>query len=388
MKVLVSCGSKFHSDHLARQLQERGLLYRLVTAHPFWAYRRERIDRDKTVFLFPIFAAAALLGRLLNRLLPALARSLEWWAAATFDWLVSFRVGNADCGILWAWTGWYTLRRLQRKGGIAVIEEVGTFNRYQEDLLRQEYRRLGLAFTATVHPRILEREERECRQADYIFCPSDYVAASFEAYGIPRAKIIVNPYGVDLGLFKPGTRPDGAFRILCAGSVGVRKGQVYLFEALAGLGRQRPECMLIGRVEPAFRAVFERYRHLVRHVESVPHARMPAHYAQASCFVFPSLDEGMAYVILEAMACGLPVVTTAHAGVSGIVRDGREGFIVPVRDSGALREKIDFFLNHPQECSRMGEAARERAQEFGWERYGERLARILATLRPRAGGGA
>ena len=88
---------------------------------------------------------------------------------------------------------------------------------------------------------------------------------------------------------------------------------------------------------------------------------------------FLLLVEGLALVLLEAMACGVPVITTLNAGGSDILTHGVEGFIVPIRDVEALKEKLEWCYRHPQELAEMGRAARRKAEQLTWESYRREL---------------
>jgi glycosyltransferase involved in cell wall biosynthesis len=101
-------------------------------------------------------------------------------------------------------------------------------------------------------------------------------------------------------------------------------------------------------------------------------------YRSADVFAFPSLAEGSALVTYEALASGLPVVTTANAG--SVVRDGIEGFIIGAGDAGALAQRLDELHRDPCLREAMGRAARERAAAYTWERYGRAFAQALAAL--------
>jgi glycosyltransferase involved in cell wall biosynthesis len=105
---------------------------------------------------------------------------------------------------------------------------------------------------------------------------------------------------------------------------------------------------------------------------------MRRHYRTADVFVLPTLCEGMALVHLEAMAAGVPVITTPNCG--SVVRDGIDGFIVPVRDPDALADRIEQIVSDRALRQRMSEAARERAREYSLSRYAERLLGALSAL--------
>src|SRR5690606_29766449 len=118
------------------------------------------------------------------------------------------------------------------------------------------------------------------------------------------------------------------------------------------------------------------FRDLFIHRPHVPQSSLPEIYRGADVFVFPSLLEGMGLVVLEAMACGLPIITTPN-GPSDIVRDGIDGFVVPVRDPDAIAERLEYLYKHPDQRQEMGHNAQIRAREFTWKAYRERIRAVL-----------
>ena len=103
---------------------------------------------------------------------------------------------------------------------------------------------------------------------------------------------------------------------------------------------------------------------------------MPDEFATADVFVLPTLAEGSAGVVYEALALGLPVITTRAAG--SVIRDGVDGIIVPERDPVALANSIEAVIENRELRSRLSAAARVRAADYTVDRYGERM---LSTLR-------
>lgn len=379
MKVLVSCGTKFHSDHLAYQLQRRNILLKLITSHPSIAHHRVKIKRGNILFLPPIFVVSLGLKKILGKFYFFQGR-LEWILCLIYDWMASLFVPiETDISISWAWSSLQTIRAVKRNNGITILEECGSCNKYQENLLQEEYENLSLKYVSKTFNKIISRELLECEEADFVLCPSRHVVDSFLKQGISSNKLIFIPYGVELELFSPQPRKDSIFRILFVGTVGVRKGIIYLLEALKVLEIQF-ECLIIGKVESDFKNLFQTYSPFFKHIERVEHSQLKYYYSNASIFVFPSLDEGMAYVQLEAMACGLPVICTPNSGGDSVIRDGQDGFIVPIRDPISIKDKIEYLYQNPSELQRMSQNSLLRAKEFTWERYGRELEETLLKL--------
>ena len=107
---------------------------------------------------------------------------------------------------------------------------------------------------------------------------------------------------------------------------------------------------------------------------------MQAIYEKAGVFVIDSFAEGMAQVGIEAMACGLPIICSFNSGLSEAVRDGESGYVIPCGDVPALRDKLQWFIDHPERIRAMGNAARETAQDYTWERYEENAAKIISSI--------
>jgi glycosyltransferase involved in cell wall biosynthesis len=101
-------------------------------------------------------------------------------------------------------------------------------------------------------------------------------------------------------------------------------------------------------------------------------------YKQSDIFVFPSLEEGSALVTYEALASGLPLITTFNSG--SIIRDGKEGIIIPIRDVNAIKEKILYFYKNPKEIKKMAKNARKRVEEFTWKDYEKKVAQAYKKI--------
>jgi glycosyltransferase involved in cell wall biosynthesis len=153
-------------------------------------------------------------------------------------------------------------------------------------------------------------------------------------------------------------------------------------EAWRQLSPQNAELVLVGQVDEVGRKILAAHDGNFRHIEQVPKHEVHRLFRTADVFLFPSLSEGSAYVVYEAMACGLPVITTQASG--SVVRDELDGFIVPERSSEAIAQKLDILLRNADLRKEMGLSGRELIlKNYTWSHYGSRVVaeyrRLLET---------
>jgi alpha-maltose-1-phosphate synthase len=227
----------------------------------------------------------------------------------------------------------------------------------------------------------IERKQQEVQLADHIFVASSISKQSLLDIGVENEKITTIPYGAPIDYFQPQCKQDNLFRALFLGQMSPRKGIHYLLAAWGKLKLKDAELLLVGKnCYPS--GWLEKYSSICKCVPSVPHLLLNQYYSSASVFVFPSLLDGFGLVLLEAMACGIPIITTPNTAGPDIITDGVEGFIIPIRDVGAIEEKLEWCYSHPQELAEMGRAARRKAEELTWGLYRQRLASKVQSLLP------
>jgi glycosyltransferase involved in cell wall biosynthesis len=178
-------------------------------------------------------------------------------------------------------------------------------------------------------------------------------------------------------------RPPSVARFVYAGPVSVRKGAHYLLRAWRLVAASTAELHLYGaQTLPAAliaeaRAARGGDRIFVH--GSVPAATLPDIYQQATALVLPTLCDGFGQVISDALACGLPVITTFNAGGADLVRHEISGFVIPPADADALAGALDWCLSHPDAVLAMREAARQDAAGWTWQDYRRAFVRVLST---------
>lgn len=219
----------------------------------------------------------------------------------------------------------------------------------------------------------ITRDRQKWALSDQVLVPSDYCRQGSIDLGCDPTKIGLVPYGIPEHWFdlEPDPQPG---RILFVGQVGLRKGNHVLAEACRLLKSRGLsfECRVAG---PAHVDVTHPLFQGPNYLGQVPRSQIREEFRKADIFVLPTLADSFGLVHLEAMACVVPVITTPHCG--SVVRNGMDGYIVPIRDAQALADRMQQLLEDRSLRMKMGASARERARDFTWQRYGERLLAAL-----------
>lgn len=213
------------------------------------------------------------------------------------------------------------------------------------------------------------RKDAELSLASHVIVPSRFVAESLRDYPGTLPPVSVIPYGCPEPIAPDARRwyAGGPLKLLFVGGLSQRKGLAYLLEALAPLG----DSVALTVIGSGAGKELLGTRH--RLLGSVPHARVIQEMRDHDVFVFPSLFEGFGLVITEALAQGMPVVITSHTGPASMITDGREGWIVPIRNSAAITQCLQQCIGAPARVAAMGRAALKLAASWTWQRYRELL---------------
>jgi len=222
----------------------------------------------------------------------------------------------------------------------------------------------------------LDWKDEELRLADVVFVPSEHVRQTLSGE-VADEKIKVINYGAPpVRSRKPAaSSKDTPLKVLFVGALVQRKGISYLLEGVDRLG-SRVELTLVGRRLRDNVRVDEACRKW-RWFESLPHSEVLDLMQQSDVLVLPSLAEGCALVVLEALACGLPVVVTPNTGSLEFVRDKCEGFVVPIRRADAIAERLETLCHDRELLNQMSRNAQEAALENSWEKYRNKWAEAV-----------
>ena len=414
--VLSHPGNAPFVQHAARALHESGLLSAYVTT---FVYQRDSVlgrylrgalalvmrDADRQLSRRAITEVSHDLVR--SHPLPEIIRMASVKGAGPittdrvwevtekwFDRLVARRhLDGVTAAYAYEHAALATFTEQKRRGGLCIYDMPITHHATTAACVDAEFARFPAVERARDrHLRRLAfrrnaRKDAELALADLVVAASTFTKDSLVRAGTPVERIVIVSYGAPPVWDGPVERPRRPFIFLSAGTQSVRKGVHYLLDAWRKLGAPADaELWLIGAmVLPP-----ESLAHLPGKVvirPSLPRPELFELFRRAGVLVFPSLCEGFGQVITEAMSQGLPVITTANTAGPDFIEHGRNGFLVPIRDSERLAESMQWCLDHPEAMPEISRAAMERTARWQWSDYRAALGAAVSRFLHEAGTG-
>ncbi|MDI6717446.1 MAG: glycosyltransferase family 4 protein [Patescibacteria group bacterium] len=378
MKIIISVGGRFHAFNLTQQLLKKNYLERLITSYPKFEVVKYGIPKEKirTILIKEILERSW-------RKLPKILRNFynpQYLLHEIFDKAAAKKLVPADIFVGWASFSLHSMMKAKEMGMKIILDEGSSHIEYRRDIVKEEYEKFGIK-PELPHSKIAEKELKEYEEADYICVSSLFAKRTFLEKGISENKIIHVPYGVDLSDFRQIPKNDNVFRVIFVGGMALRKGVHYLLQSFSELNLPNSELLLVGSLTDEIKPFFKKYEGKFRWAGTVPQKNLYKYYSQSSVFVLNSIEDGFGMVIIQAMACGLPVICTENTGGPDIVRNGKDGFIIPIRDIEKLKEKLLYLYNNKKILKQMSQSAKERVSKgFTWDVYGNKIVRAYKRV--------
>lgn len=278
-----------------------------------------------------------------------------------FDRKVAEDLPKCDLLHVWNNMGLHTIRVAKKRDMKVIVERASTHPDWQDRVLNDE---VG---GCVIDPMYKDRMLQEYELADGILTPSQFAYNTFPERLKPKVRVI--PFGVDCQKFKPAPKRHNNFRVLFAGDNVLRKGIRYLIDAWKLMPPEHSELWLKIPGKPTTSGS-------IRTIAEVPD--MAELYNMVDIFCLPSLEEGQALVVWEAMACGLPCVVTEECG--SLIKNNVNGIVVPSKNSKAIYHALMDLATSPLKRERLGQAARQLAEQYSWERYGKNLVEAYKKI--------
>ena len=373
LRIEIATLGRFHVLDLARELDALGHHVRFHSYVPKRRAMKFGLPAHCHVAMLPWLAPFVALDRLCGRtrFAAVAARLLEGVA----DALVSLRV--QPCDVFIAMSGMYVrapLRARRRFGAKLVVERGSVHIEAQKDILDNIKKVSPKAATVSAHA--VSRELASYAFADCVVVPSRHAEVSFLERDVQPARLFRNPYGVDLSIFTSDSlaQRDGKM-ILFVGIWSYQKGVDVLARAMRTLCRGGFRLYHVGAVGDA-PVPTERWFHAVGKLDQ---RELPMWYRRAHCLVLPSRQDGFGLVLLQALACGCPVVGSTMTGAVDLSEDVGLCENVHVVSVGSDTALVDAISRCPSRTATAPLSEDARA-ELGWRGYARRYEAMLEDL--------
>ena len=275
--------------------------------------------------------------------------------------------------------------KLKKHGVVCILDQaVGHFASLDR-VLREEHERHPDFFGADqvgISGKALDRQRRATEVADLIVVGSEFAAQTMIDNSVDPRKLRIVPYGYDERRFpteQPRRQPLNGrpTEFLFVGLVGARKGAAYMLEAFRGIDARRARLTLVGPLDlPS--ETFARYARDVNYVGSVTRAEVLDHMRRADCLILPSLFEGSALVLLEALAMGLPIIQTASSGLGA--QEGVNGIVLKEVSADHVRSAAESVIACMERTRNWGDASWQMRADRTWANYRSAVRDLVQSV--------
>ena len=395
--VLIAHPTRQHSHRLAQALLREGLLQSYWTLLPDedalpWIPKQLLKQLPSTIRRHPLKELPrqnlhVLLGPLLGQKLGSRFSSLnvrlsgEWFAWALFDHWVALQLSKVRPKVVVGYEMCCarTFCVAKSLGIKCVLDAAAVHYQLQEQLLADG--REGRSCPAG--RRLRARKAVEIELSDKIICVSDFARSSYASAGVDRSKLLVNPVGCDVMAFSrvAARERTGPPKFVYAGIPAAHKGFDLLVQTFDRLRQEYEKAELHIAGDPAFvsRFVAEPLGGLTIHGK-LSHADLIELLANMDCLVLPSRLESFGMVTVEALAAGIPVIVSDHAGSAEAIRNGENGWVFTAGNVDELYERMAACCENIDHVRTKRTICTESARTYDWSHYSRRCVEIFSEL--------
>ncbi len=406
--VIVAHSGVQHSPQAALAFQEYGMLYRYFTSiwykpnhFPYILINqlpgklrnlllrelKKKYNKEVNPELVSQYPYYELISFVLRRVYknPFLNQYITHWVNRNFDKWITKKIQKMDLDVFigYEMACLESFKMCKLKGVKCILDLAAPHWTLQKKLYEIEEGKNNpiISISKSLLKEVNSIKTAELNLADLILTPSQYARDSLVEANIDENKIRLIPYGINIEKFtlKPIYKKEKNLNLLYVGPINPAKGLKYLLEAFSQLSLGDSELIIIGTPLGA-EQIMKDYKDCFKHVSYTHHDELTAYYQNADVFVFPSIVDSFAMVVLEAMACGTPVIISENTGAKDAARNGIDGFIVPVGDVNAIKEKILYFYNNRNKIEEMGRNARTQAEKYTWEKYRKSIRDVVLEM--------
>lgn len=380
MKFIIASSGKYHHFSLAKSLFKTNNLKKIFTGYPWFKVKKEKLPKEY-VFCIGFFEIIIFIIKKISfNKAGFLYKKLIKLKKIVSDKIFLSRIKkikNFDYFLCLSGDGLSSAKYIKSLNKTYICERSSSHILYQEKILNDEYKKLG--FDRKTNNWIIERELKEYELADLILVPSNFVKKTFEDYGLSNKVCVIN-FGANTDEFQKlniKKNNDDEFNILFVGQLSIRKGLHYLTTSFKDFDHCKKKLHIIGSRTPETNLIEKfLYKENTIFYGNRPKNEICQIMNKADVFVLPSLEEGMANVILEATACGLPIILTENSGGAELIEKLNNGFVVPIKNSQAILEKLNLLKNKDI-LQKLSNNSKKFVNFYNWDRYSNELKKNL-----------
>lgn len=404
-QIILSHSGKQHSYHVAKSLKNLGYLKKFHTSsyitskyvqkiisksdNQFWSKRfLDGLDSDSVSANWRFEIRELFLRKFGNS--GKIIENAVYQRDEKFDRYIASKLLKLNNPIFWGFQGssLKSLKSTKTKGGMAICELATAHVTFAQEILAEEMKLMpewaetisNVEFPSDYQKRL----EEEPFVADKVIAASTFTVNSLLKAGLTEGRIFKLPLGTSVEHIaynpKKSNISNRALKLLYAGTLTQRKGIAYLLEAMNCFNNKDVELHCIGH-KFGGESVLRNFSSSYNYVGPMSQQELFKKYSEYDALVLPTLFEGFALVIVEAMAAGLPVITTSHSIGPDIIEDDKNGYIIPIRDVNSIVEAISKLRSKSDDqYHEMRVSSRESALNYSWTKYEHNLSNFLKSL--------
>lgn len=368
IRINILSPGRFHVCDLARELDKQGFDVRFYSFVPTWRAKKfglpGRCSSSVFLFMLPFLVIEKIVFK------------KKRWASTLKTLVQDFVTGiyMRECDVLIAMSGSfvYSVKKAKKRGAVIILERGSKYILEQKRILEEIPSLNGIKTVPNIN---VKRELAGYQLADYIAIASQHVKRSFMLHNYPLDKLFINPYGVDLTMFKPLPSIEKKYDIIMVGGWSYRKGCDIISEAIP---KTKYSFLHVGSIVDCHFPI----NNQMIHVDAVDQTQLVNYYNQAKIFILPSREEGLAMVQAQAIACNLPLIGSPDSGAEDLramVSHPEYIAIVEEYSCGALIKAIDEMLDKYHNMNGIVYAGNT-IENLTWEAYGKRYTNFVNKI--------
>lgn len=382
LKYLISNSGKFHHPEVAKILYQNDKLIKFVCGSPWIKLKDKKIPKHLIDSNFIINTLRYFLPK--NNKIKFIHNYLSKLNVKLIDYQASKFIHDADVFLSLSKTGLYTGKLIKKLNKIYICERSSTHIVFQNEILRDEYNYLGLDYSP-IDKWFIDRELAEYENSDLILVPSNFVEDTFKEKGIFKSKVI--NFGSYQDSFYPienSKKCENEFNVLFVGQISIRKGLHYLIDGFNQFKHPNKKLHIIGphtHDKSFFENIFKKNNDNNIFVHGAKsHKEINEFLNKSHVFILPSLEEGLATVILQASSSGCPTIVSENTGAAEYVNNNKCGFVIPIRNSQIITDKLTLLADNRNLLNEFSNNSLKFSKNYTWEDYVTKLDLLVDSL--------